>query len=211
MTTRKTYLGVLVAVLVLTAGCSGLLGGDQSFEASDVSVSGDALPETGYENVEDREYMFNETVNNDTEVSITSNLAGYEKAYDNGSGYVVALATPKAAVAGVDVNPLGSADKKRLVAEAMSRSGKAGIDVSEDDLEAVGNTSVTTLDTDATATTYEATVERSGTERDVLIHAVRVEHGDDYVIGVGVHPEAADDGEGDVITLLEGIEHETDE
>ena len=85
------------------------------------------------------------------------------------------------------------------------------IDVSEDDLRAVDNTFVTTLDTNTTVTTYEATAERSGTERDVLIHAVRVEHGDDYVITVGVHPTSADDGKSDVIALIEGLEHDTGE
>ena len=98
MTIRKTYLGVLVAVLVLTAGCSGFLGEDQSFEASEISVSNDALSEAGYESAEEREYTSNETIEldgNETEVSITSTLAGYEKASDNGSGYFIALATPK--------------------------------------------------------------------------------------------------------------------
>jgi len=214
MTIRKTYLGVLVAALVLTAGCSGFLGEDQSFEASEISVSDDALSEAGYESAEEREYTSNETIEldgNETEVSITSTLAGYEKASDNGSGYFIALATPKSTIAGVDANPLGSANKSRIVAEAMSRSDEAGIDVNEDDLRAMDNTFVTTLDTDTTVTTYEATAERSGTERDVLIHAVRVEHGDDYVIAVGVHPTSADDGKSDVIALIEGLEHDTGE
>jgi len=214
MRIRKTYLGVLVAALVLTAGCSGFLGEDQSFEASEISVSDDALSEAGYESAEDREYTFNETTGtdgNETEVSITNNLAGYEKAYDNGSGYFIAFATPKSTIAGIDANPLGSADKERIVAEAISRSSEAGVDVSQDDLQVARSQSVTVLDTEANVTTFEATIERSGSEVDVLIHATRIEHGDDHVIAVGLHPTSADGGESDVIAMLEGIEHDTGE
>jgi len=219
MRIRKTYLGVLVAVLVLTAGCSGFLGEDQSFEASEISVSDDALSEAGYESAEDREYTFNATRSqettgtdgNETEVSITNNLAGYEKAYDNGSGYFIAFATPKSTIAGIDANPLGSADKSRIVAEAISRSSEAGVDVSQDDLQVARSQSVTVLDTEANVTTFEATIERSGSEVDVLIHATRIEHGDDHVIAVGLHPTSADGGESDVIAMLEGIEHDTGE
>jgi len=214
MRIRKTYLGVLVAALVLTAGCSGFLGEDQSFEASEISVSDDALSEAGYESAEDREYTFNETAEidgNETEVSITNDLAGYEKAYDNGSGYFIAFATPKSTIAGIDANPLGSADKSRIVAEAISRSSEAGVDVSQDDLQVARSQSVTVLDTEANVTTFEATIERSGSEVDVLIHATRIEHGDDHVIAVGLHPTSADGGESDVIAMLEGIEHDTGE
>lgn len=215
MTTRKTYLGgVLLALLVLTAGCSGLLGEDQSFEAAEISVSDDTLSETGYASAEEREYTFNETIEldgNETRVSITSRLAGYEKSYDDGPGYFVALATPKAQIVGVNANPLGSADKERIVTEAISRSGEAGIDVSRDDIEVVGNTTATVLGTEADVTTFGATAERSGTEVDVRIHATRVEHGDDYVIAVGMHPVGASNGASDVIAMFEGIEHDAGE
>lgn len=215
MTTRKTYLaGVLLAALVLTAGCSGLLGEDQSFEASEIGVSNDTLSETGFAGAEEREYTFNETIEfdgNETRVSITSRLAGYEKSYDNGTGYVVALASPQSQIAGIDANPLGSADKERIVTEAISRSGEAGIDVSEDDIQVVGSQSTTVLDTEANVTTFEATIERSGSEVDVRIHATRLEHGGDHVIAVGMHPASADDGASDVIAMFEGIEHESEE
>jgi hypothetical protein len=215
MTTRKTYFGgVLLAVLVLTAGCSGILGEDQSFEATEISVSDDALNETGYGSAEEREYTFNETIEldgNETEVSMTSHLAGYQKSYANGTGYFVALATPKAPIAGIDANPLGSADQKRLVSEAISRSGEAGVDVSADDIQVAGNTSVTILDTDATVVTYNTTIEQSSTEKDMRVHATRIEHGDDHVVAVGVTPVSADGATDDVITLFEGIEHDTEE
>ena len=214
MTTRKVYArGILLAVLVLTAGCSGLLGEDQTFEATEISVSDDALEETGYESAEEPEHTFSETVGNDTQVNITSHLSEYETEYDNGSGYFLALASPKADVGGIgiDANPLGEYDKKRLVAEATSRSGEVDINVDEDDLQTVENTTVTVLDTDATVTTYESTVERSGSEVDALIHATRLEHGDDHVIAVGVHPKAAGDGQSDIIRLFEGIEHDVEE
>jgi hypothetical protein len=199
--------GVLLALLVLTAGCSGFLSEDQSFEAANISVSEEALSETGYESTEAREYTVSEDAVNDTEVNITSRLAGYEKAYGNLSGYVVALATPKSEIAGVDVNLLGQWDKKRLVAEALSRSGEADIEVDEDELETVGTTRTTVLDTDANVTTYETTVTRSGEDTDALVHATRIEHGDDYVIAVGIHPASADSGESDIIAMFEGIEH----
>lgn len=208
MTTRKTYMtGILLAALVLTAGCSGLLGEDQSFEAANISVSEETLSETGYEATEVREYTVSEDAVNDTEVNITSHLAGYEKGYGNLSGYVVALATPKSEIAGVDVNLLGEFDKERLVAEALSRSGEADVDVNAEDLEVVGTTQATVLDTDANVTTYETTVSQGGMGNDVLIHATRIEHDDDYVIAVGIQPASADGAESDIIAMFEGIEH----
>jgi hypothetical protein len=212
MTIRRRYLGgVLIAVLVLTAGCSGLLGEDQTFDASEITVSNDSLSETGYTSAETEEYTFEETFGNDTEVSITSRLAGYETEYDIGPGYFVGLATPKSAIAGVEVNPLGDYDEERLVAEAVSRSDEADIEVDRGDLETVGNSSVTILDSDATVTTYRTTVERGGVEGEALIHVTRIEHGGDYLIAVGIHPEAATDGESDIIALFEGIEHDDGE
>jgi hypothetical protein len=212
MTTRKKYLGgALIAVLVLTAGCSGLLGENQSFDASEITVSNDSLSETGYTSAETEEYTFEETFGNDTEVSITSRLSGYETEYDSGPGYFVGLATPKSEIAGVEVNPLGDYDEERLVARAMSRSDEADVDVDEEDLETVGNTSVTILDSDATVTTYSTTLERGGVEGEALIHVTRMEHGGDYLIAVGIHPEAAADGETDIIALFESIEHDDGE
>jgi hypothetical protein len=208
MTTRKTYMaGVLLAALVLTAGCSGLLGEDQSFEAGNISVSDAALSDTGYEVADQEEYTLSEDVVNDTEVNITSRLTSYERSYGALSGHVVALATPKSEVAGVDVNLLGELDRSELVARALSRSGEVDVDVDDSELETVNNTETAVLDTDANVTTYATTVTQSGQDIDVLIHATRIEHDDDYVIGVGVQPASADGAESDIIAMFEGIEH----
>jgi len=145
MRTHKIYAAILLALLVLTAGCSGFLGEDQSFEASEISVSENALSETGYQSADEKEYTFEETFGNDTEVSITSHLSGYETEYDNGSGYFLGLATPKSEITGVEVNPLGEYDKKQLVSEAISRSDSVEMDVEEGDLETVGNSTATVV------------------------------------------------------------------
>ena len=211
MTTRKAYAGVLLAVLVLTAGCSGFLGENQSFEASEATVSDDALSETGYESTGQNEYQFEETFGNDTEVSITSRISGYDKEYGNGSGYFIALSSPKSDIAGLgDVNPIGDYDKKKLIAEAVSRSD-VDVEVDEDDIESVDNATVTVLDTEATVSTYNATVDRSGSAREMRIRTTRIEHGDDHVVAVGVYPETADAGRSDITTLIEGIEHDAGE
>lgn len=208
MTSYKRHLiGMLLAVVVLTAGCSGLLGEDQSFEAGNVSVSDGAVSDAGYEVVEQEEYTLSEDVINDTQVNITSRFTGYERSYGALPAHVVALATPKSEVAGVDVNLLGELDKSELVAEALSRSGEVDIEVDGDTLETVNSTEATILDTEANVTTYTTTVTRSGQDVDVLIHATRVEQDDDYVIGIGIHPVSADGAASDVIAMFEGIEH----
>jgi len=206
MTTRKRYLGgVLLAVLVLTAGCSALLGGGSiEYIASEATVADGTLSETGYESGETKTFNISETIElgdgNETEVRISSSLQGYTKTYANGSGYFLALATPQAD----GVNPLGEYDREKLIAEALSRSGEANVTVNEDDLQFVGNQSTTVLETETNVSTYTTT--EDGT--DVLVHATRVEHGEDYVIAVGVHPESATEGESDMLAMFGGIEHD---
>lgn len=207
----KKYIGVLLVLLTVSAGCSALPDEDQSFEAGNVSVSADALSGSGFENVENREYTITEEGLNDSEVTITSQLAGYETGYDAGPGYAVVLATPKTPIAGIDVNPLGDLEKKRLAAEVMSRSNEIETDLTEEDLQQVGTAEATVLGTEANVTTFETTVELAGESTDTLVHVTRVEDGDDHVIAIGVHPAAVDGADGDVITLFEGIEHDSGE
>jgi hypothetical protein len=202
---------MILVLLIVSAGCSGLLGEDQSFEATNVSVSDDVLSDAGYENIENSEYTITEEGLNDSEVTITSYLAGYEAAYDDGPGYAIALATPRTEIAGIDVNPLGDLDKSTLAAEVMSRSNEIETEVNEEDLQRVGDTEATVLDTETNVTTFETTVELSNEAVDTRIHVTRVQDGDDHIIAVGVHPAAVDGAQSDIITLFEGIEHDAGE
>ncbi len=207
---HKRYIGVVLVLLTLSAGCSGLLGGDQSFEAANVSVSADALSDSGYENIENREYTITEEGLNDSEVTITSLLAGYKTEYDAGPGYAIALATPRTEIASIDVNPLGDMDKSTLAAEVISRSNEVETDITEEDIQRVGDTEITVLGTGTNMTTFETRVEVSGRSVDTFVHVTRVEDGDDHVIAVGAHPTMIDGAESDIITLFEGIEHDTE-
>jgi len=214
---RKAHLGgVLLAVLVVTAGCSGLLGdGPIEHSASEVSVADATAEETGFEQVQKQPFGINRTMelnNQSREVRITSHLAAYEKEYEGAPlGYFVALSTPKAEEFGQSLNPLGSIDKQTLIERAISRVQQQNEVELTGTTEEVNTTTRTILGTETEVTTFDATAERSGESADVFVQATRLEHGDDFIIAVGVYPQAASGGGSEIAAMMSGIEHETSE
>lgn len=205
---------VLVLVLVVSAGCSAILGdGPLEYAASDVGIAESTVTEAGYESTVDRRHVLNRTIdisNESRQVTITSHIAAYEKSSGNSTlGAVVAVSTPQATELGQDLNPLGYLDRDALVERALGLADDR-TEVTGGSVEAVGTTRMTALDTTVNVTTFETTVTRDGESIDAIVHATRFEHGSDFVVVVGTYPTDSESSIEEFETLLGGVEHDVE-
>ncbi|MDS0282932.1 DUF6517 family protein [Haloarcula onubensis] len=228
---RRVILTAVVALLVVSSGCVGLLTGETvEFEASEGTVSDGTLDSTGYESNNTSERTITRDVsffgqertirivNQVTRYSKRGNLAnatGNEtlaRAIERGevdsttvpglSRFVV-LTSPGATVAGQSLNPAASWSNERIFEEVAGQTGQLN------DLEKDGSRTTESLGESRTVTEFTATTEVEGREVDVRAHVVSFEHEGDVVVAVGVHPENVDEAE-NVDELLGGLEHSGD-
>lgn len=211
MVTRVSGTG-LVVLLVLTAGCLGVLTGSEPFvaTASEVAVSDAALSDTDFEAGETRTAWLNETVEaagQERDVRIRNYVATYQLPFSVGTdgsvqfGLFSVFSTPKVSVAGQGLNPIGRMPHRQLVEQVAGESGEVR------DVQEEGTRELTVLGSTAEVTRFSAIAQRSGQEFPVYIEVTRVEDGEDYVIGVGVYPQESTDVGPQVETLFTGIEH----
>lgn len=209
---RQTLAAVAVAGLMTTAGCGFLLGTESlSFTASEATVSGASLEDTGYEetNVTERNVTREPTVAGQTrEVVVTNWLAQYERQVglerfgEQRAAVFVAFSSPQIEVAGQTLNPLSELSEKDIL--TRFETGYEGISVGNQ----TGSQNVSVLGTDRSVKQFEGTATLAGQEVDVVIHAGKFKHGSDYIGVVAIYPERAIGEEDDVVTLLNGLEHQ---
>lgn len=219
--TRRALLLVVVATLTVTAGCSGgVLDSEGPIEAtaSEVSISGSALDEAGFEEAETREVEINRTVevqDEERQVRITNYAAGYQLA-DSGDAeapaVVAVVSTPEVRALGFDVNPVASMEIQDAVSFAADAGAQFGGNL--DDIEQVDTWETTVLEEETTVTKFAATIERDGETVDVYAHATKLNDGEDTVLVVGAYPQVLEeegflDGE-DLEPMFEGVEHDTE-
>lgn len=219
---RRRFALLFLAILTVTAGCSGgILGGDGPIEAtaSPVSVSGSALEEAGFEEADTREVTINRTVSvqdQERRIIITNHVAGYRPA-DSGSGAevpvaVAAVSTPQVQALGVALNPVANMGVGDAVQFAAQTGAQFGGSISN--IEQVDSWETTVLGDETTVTKFTATVERDGRTVDLYVHATKVQDGDDIVLVIAAYPQVLEEqgvlsGE-DLAPMFEGVEHETD-
>ena len=202
----------LLCLLVLATGCVGVLTGSEPavFVASPADVGEDAIAETDFEYEDSRTVWLNRTVEaagQSREVRVRNHVALYRLAGGVGPdgslnfGVFTAVSTPRAAVAGQALNPIGQMSHRQLVDQAASNTGEVR------NVERVGSRTLTVLGTETEVVRFAGVVSRSGMEVPVYIEATKVEHGDDFVIAVGAYPQEADGVRPQVTTLFEGVEH----
>lgn len=219
---RRGLLAALAAsTSVAVAGCAGQ---NQSF---DLDAEPAQIPESayadGYSGQEPQSFSidrgFNATGVN-VEVSATTWVARYTNE-TIGSALFVA-STPDESVAGQSVNPLVRADGAELIRQLLNKVDQQGVggngtDIQTDDIEEVGEETQTILgEEDVTvsklATTVDADVAGSngqnGSVEDVpvLVYITTVQHGDDVIVLVGVHPEEIDQSD-QLLSMMGSVEH----
>ncbi|MFB6133637.1 MAG: DUF6517 family protein [Halanaeroarchaeum sp.] len=213
--TRRSFIGGVAATgMAATAGCLSFVTGKGplSFEATQVLVATAALEATGYELVSEESPKISRsfTVAGQTrKVQVTNRLATYEKSIDFGplgsvrAAVFAALATPKIEIAGRTFNPIEDMSNRELLEQLQSRY--EGVTVNEQ----VGTYQVETLGTTATVERYDATATLQGRDVPIYLHIVRLPHGDDFLIGVGAHPQAVPGEKEDVRRMIAGLTHES--
>lgn len=208
---RNVAAGALVALLVVTGGCVGVLSGPVTFSATEATVSDAALESTGYEHNRTEELTVNRTFSaagQTKDVEVTNWISEYHRTVgiegiaERRAAVFAVFASPKVSVLGQSFNPLDEYDNRELARQFTVQLESVG------ELDEVGNRTLTVLGTDAEVTKFEATVTTTaGFRFDAAVHVTKVEHGDDYVGAVAVYPEQLPGQQSAVNELLRGVEH----
>ncbi|WP_050034192.1 DUF6517 family protein [Halorubrum halophilum] len=221
---RGLLAAIAASTSVAVAGCADASGGNGSheFDAEPASVPLATASEAGYEGEEPESFTLEQefdVAGVNAQVSATTWAAGYENA-DNGSALFVA-STPDASVGGQSVNPLVRAGETELIRRLLARVDQRGIggngtDVETNDLEEKGSETRTLLGEEVEISIFETTSDaaadagngQNGEVEDVPVYLYvgTVQHGDDVIALVGVHPTAVDASES-LLSLMEQVEH----
>ncbi len=208
-------MALAVVLATVTAGCGFLTGSEAlSFSASPATASDDAQSETGYEEqaVESSTMTRNFSAAGQTrQVEVTNQQARYERAVDLGplgsqrAAVFVTFASPEVNVVGQTFNPISDMSTREVLRQFESQY--EGLTVGD----RVENRSVRALGSQRTLQKFEGTATLAGSEVDVYVHATKFQHGEDYLVAVGIYPQQIDGEEENVVALVEGMEHDTGE
>jgi len=218
--------GLLAAVAASTsvalAGCAAGENGSYEYDASPARIPSEAASEAGYTGEEPESFTIEQefdVAGVNAQVSATTWVAGYEN-QNNGSALFVA-STPNASVGGQSVNPLVRADDAELIRRLLEQVEQRGIggegtDIKAEDIENRGSETRTMLGEEVEVSILETTVDaevdaggnQSGSVEDVpvFLYIATVQHDDDVVALIGVHPTAVD-ARDSVLSLMEQVDH----
>lgn len=206
---RRYVASVASAGSFASAGCLGdILDDATTFSANPAEVADSAATDAGYEH-EGTESRTDEREFAGETVEVTSHFGRYHRSLEipavgeKRAGVFATIATPKVNVAGKEFNPVGEMDDEEIVGYLQDQYSQLSIEGTR------GRRTVQTLGSSEEVTTFagRATL-ADGIDLDVLLDVAKFEHGDDFVVVVGIYPEDLPD-EGDrVTTMIEGLEHE---
>ncbi|WP_019991738.1 DUF6517 family protein [Natronorubrum tibetense] len=215
--TRRDVLAAgATAGLGAVAGCADVASG--ALSASPAAVSRAALEETGYGERTVEEVVVERTVGRfglERSISVTNWYAEYDRSISLDvlglsrlqAAIVSVLTTPQVSFLGRTFNPIGEYSTDELIELMQDRYDEL------QNVHRVDETLVSVLGTETALVRYtaEARLIPAGTTLDVYVQLTEpVSHGDDFVLGVAVYPQAHgfETESGAVRTLLEGLEHE---
>jgi hypothetical protein len=216
---RIQFLVLAVALLFVTSGC---VGSDAlTLESNPASIPDASLADASYEPGETQSVVVDRRVSvagSETNVTLVSWVSSYARTDggDDGSA-VLLLSTPNPNVAGISANPLAGDPNDALVERLLGLSNGLTND-SVGDLRRVDETNRTILGEQTTVVTYQGEVRAdnvtvNGTTTEVnqtvsvQFHVATVQHGDDVVVALAMHPTALDERD-TVLSMFEQIEHE---
>ncbi len=199
----------MVVLVVLSAGCLGVLTGDKPLKATSdpVYVSNSGLEQAGYEHKTTEKMALNKSVevNGQTrEIRITNWMSRYAPSDDSGmfeAGQFVAFTSPSVEVLGQSVNPVAHMGDKEVIEMALKKQGGF------DSLNAVGETEATVFGENTTVTEFEGTKTVDGQKVDITLHMAQVTHDGDQVVAFGAYPEGSSQAE-DIFKLMESLERD---
>lgn len=209
---RHFVLAVLVGLLVVSAGCIGVLTGSEPavFEASEAGASEQAVSQTDFEPREDQSQWLNRTVTvagQERDVRVLNHVQTYEipPSVDATGGVTfgmfVVASTPEASVAGQAMNPIGRMSHQEMIQQLAADSANLR------DIERESTKELTVLGESAEVVRFSAIAEQSGQEVPVYVEVTRVQDDGDFVVGIGAYPQDSADVEPQVETMFESIQH----
>lgn len=209
---HRAVAALAVAGLLLTSGCIGFLTGSESlaFESEPVAVTDAAAEETGYEEQRRTNQTVEQTFSvagEERTVTATNHITEYGKSVgtlfaDIEVARFVAFSTPKVEIAGQGpFNPVGELSNRELAVRLSEQYD--GLD----NVRPEGNRTVTAFGETVTVSKFRADARLAGgQEAEVFLHVTKVEHGEDFIIGIGIHPTQLDE-EANVDRLIAGLDH----
>ncbi|WP_276272184.1 DUF6517 family protein [Haloarcula litorea] len=208
---RRVVLSALVALLVVSSGCVGLVTGDTvTFESAPTSIDDGTLSETGYEQSNSTTQNITRTVSvagQERTIRVVNHVDQYRRSIDLGPigelplARFVVVSTPGATVAGQTLNPAADWSNRRVVEQLAGRTGQI------DDVGFEENRTVRSLGEDRTVGMFSGTTTVQGQEIDVTLHVASFEHEGDVLLVFAVHPEQVDE-RARVDAMFGGIQHE---
>lgn len=194
---RRLFVSILVAALVVVAGCTGTLA---EASASPATIPTEALEPYEYVHGNTTELPLTYSVGAagvSRNVSATTWLSGYSRTTADGDvAGLVLYSSPNVLVEGRSVNPLAQLSNRNLVGTVVeqasrldSLSGVGGVS----DLREIGVQQVTVLGTETELTSYAGTADVDGERVSVVVNIAVVEHADDVVVVLGVHEDHLDE------------------
>ena len=201
---RSATAVLLVAVLAVTAGCSGVsLSGDAvELDAGETVVDEATAQQAGYELEEAGTEELNETVEaggREIRVVVRNHVAVYEKGGPGGTAAasVGVVTMPDASVARQNLNPLVRMNETQLLKQ-FAEQGDAAMEFEE-----VDNYTVQTLGGEADVTVYRA---ESEDNPDAYVHLLRDSPAetDDAVLAYAMYPVQAEQSERENVEELMG-------
>lgn len=210
----RTVSALVLAGVVVLAGCTGTL---LSAEATPATIPASAYESVGYVHGNTTSVPLTYGVGVagvSRNVTVTSWLSGYSRTTADGrTAGLLVLSTPNVEVAGESVNPFNRLSDGAVLERVLDATSSFGATEEMDGLSGLRRLDTserTVLDTPTNVTTYAGNVDAEGTPMGVLVHVLTVEHGDDVVVAIAVHPESMDETT-TVHELFERIEHDVND
>jgi hypothetical protein len=211
---RQIAATVVVALLVLSAGCTELVFNERAeYTASEAVVSDDGLEETGYQHADTQEQTIEESfeVGGVSRTVVATNwVATYEKSMElqgqqQEAARFAVVSTPAIEILGKSFNPVESMSHEELLSQFQDQlSGEyEGLD----DIEYVESRDEVILGEEAEVSTFKTTAQMEGEDVELYIHVTTVSHEGDLIVAVGAHPAAFGQERTNTYTLMQAIEH----
>lgn len=216
MTTRRSVLLVAAAGLATTGGCLRFAAGTAPLEAeaNEVTIADGALAETGYEVSRSERTTRTYTVTiagQSREIEASNYVSEYRKSLSVGAveeeylGTVSVTSAPRTELLGRTFHPFEGLNDRQLAADLQSEYD--GFET----VKSVENDVVRVLGERREAAVYRAETERAGESIEVIIHVLSLDHDEDRLVGVGIHPASLSGEKQRILSLFGGIEHDRDD
>lgn len=210
----RSIAALTLVLIVSTAGCVGVLTGNEplTVESDSVSVSSAAQNDAGYEEVRSTTDELTREVaaaGQTRDVVVTNHISEYARSVEVGPigtgefARFAVVSTPAVELFGQTFNPVGEMTNRELAEMAQNQYQDF------ENLQTAGERRVTLLGTAATVSTFTADAALRGTGQTVelTLHVTRLRDGDDFIVVVAAHPTLVP-GEADrVDTMLGGVQH----